>query len=211
MSETLLKNQIGLLHHLSAEHKLKLSEAKKRNPVRYWLGKKMNKEMKLKMSLAKIGKHISPATEFKKGMIPWQKGKKILQMSGQNNPNWKGGIMDTSHERWRAKNKDKVRYYSLQGKIKRRNLLNINGGNHTFKEWEQLKQMHNYTCLYCGEKEPKITLSEDHIIPLSQGGSDNISNIQPLCLSCNHKKGGRILFFYERNIIEKSNIRLPEV
>lgn len=66
-------------------------------------------------------------------------------------------------------------------------------GNHSYQEWEELKKQHKFTCLHCKKKEPEIKLSEDHITPLSRGGSDNIENIQPLCRSCNCKKSNKII------------------
>jgi len=65
--------------------------------------------------------------------------------------------------------------------------------SHTFGEWELLKKQYGYCCPHCGKSEPVIQLTEDHIIPLSKGGSDLIENIQPLCRNCNCKKGTKIL------------------
>lgn len=65
----------------------------------------------------------------------------------------------------------------------------IAGGKITNGEWEALKKKHNYTCLRCGKREPEITLTADHVIPISKGGLTTISNIQPLCRACNTSKG----------------------
>ena len=73
-------------------------------------------------------------------------------------------------------------------KHRNRRLKKAAEGSHTYGEWELLKKQYGYTCPHCGKKEPEITLTEDHIIPLSKGGSDYIENIQPLCKRGNSEK-----------------------
>lgn len=71
--------------------------------------------------------------------------------------------------------------------------LRKESSTHTFKEWEKLKDRYNLTCPCCKKMEPEIKLTEDHIIPLSQGGTDLIENIQPLCRKCNFRKHTKIV------------------
>jgi 5-methylcytosine-specific restriction endonuclease McrA len=41
--------------------------------------------------------------------------------------------------------------------------------------------------------ENDVLMTKDHIIPRSQGGPDNISNLQTMCSICNCLKGDRII------------------
>jgi 5-methylcytosine-specific restriction endonuclease McrA len=59
-------------------------------------------------------------------------------------------------------------------------------GNFTAKEWLDLCERTGNKCLCCGSTGK---LTADHIVPLAKGGSNFISNIQPLCGSCNDHKG----------------------
>jgi 5-methylcytosine-specific restriction endonuclease McrA len=64
-------------------------------------------------------------------------------------------------------------------------------GSHTDEEWQALKSFFSFTSLCCGNQEPEICLTRDHVIPLTQGGTDSIDNIQPLCARCNSKKNSK--------------------
>ena len=93
--------------------------------------------------------------------------------------------VNKSNKDWRDTHKVEKRILD----IKRRALEKNAKGSFTKKQWEDKCKEYDYKCANCG-KEKKLTV--DHIIPLSKGGTNYISNIQPLCLSCNSAKRDRI-------------------
>lgn len=104
------------------------------------------------------------------------------QLAGENNPNWKNGEGVSQQPGYGSK-------YSAARRA--REVAAV--GEFSQDEWRALKARCHYTCLCCGRREPEIVLTADHVVPLSCGGANDIMNIQPLCKSCNSRKGARTI------------------
>ena len=59
---------------------------------------------------------------------------------------------------------------------------------HSEDEWVERLAWFGGGCAYCDTTE---NIVRDHILALANGGDDAISNIQPLCISCNSRKERR--------------------
>lgn len=166
---------------------------------------------KTKAKMRASAAHFKP---WLKGLLPPNKGKKMSQVQkekisktriekgvakGEKNPRWGTSKYKTPEEKRKAKlehgrksyrkNIGTRLFYYRQLAHKRRGTV----GSHSVEQWEKIKKDNNYCCTICGMQEPFTEqqyqkLTEDHIIPISKGGSNNIENIQPLCKSCNSSK-----------------------
>lgn len=91
------------------------------------------------------------------------------------------------YQRFYEQNPEKIREYAR----KRRARKVQAEGSFTIEEWLSLCEKHKNKCLCCGRDD--LALTQDHVIPLVKGGTDDISNIQPLCSRCNSRKRTEII------------------
>jgi 5-methylcytosine-specific restriction endonuclease McrA len=86
---------------------------------------------------------------------------------------------------WKKQHKDKVN----ESTRNRRARIRGNGGILTKQEWQMILEKYDHKCLRCGSTD---RIEADHVIPISRGGKNIASNIQPLCRLCNASKHNRI-------------------
>lgn len=74
--------------------------------------------------------------------------------------------------------------------LKRREFVGKRLSHKDARLWRHLRQKvfkrDEYTCQYCGKtNEP---LEADHIVPISKGGTDDLTNLTTACGKCNRQK-----------------------
>lgn len=63
--------------------------------------------------------------------------------------------------------------------------VSVDADDFSGDDWSLLVAWFGGVCLRCGSEAVTV----DHVVPLSRGGKNTISNIQALCLRCNASKG----------------------
>lgn len=150
--EALPEPHMGKPH--SEESKSKMSISHKQSFVE-------DPTLYVRLSMAAKGKRRSPATEIKKGNIPWNKGKHNPYSAGENNFNWKGGIT------------------SLNEKIRK---------SIVYRSWRKsVFDRDDYICQACGIRGGE--LHADHELPFSVFPDlrFEILNGRTLCVPCHRK------------------------
>lgn len=139
------------------------------------------------------------SSEIKEKSKKWrqenkERYRKSLQDWHAKHPNYYTEYYYSEHLTQKRKTeeyKTSKRIHTRINESKRRAIRRGCGGSISKVEWENLVKKYNYTCLRCGRNDVKLTL--DHVVPLVMGGKHLIENAQPLCKSCNSKKGAKYI------------------
>jgi len=67
----------------------------------------------------------------------------------------------------------------------------------------------SFTCQYCGSKAPDVILEVDHILPVKEGGSNDIMNLITSCFNCNRGKRDKKLS--DKSIVERQREQIKEL
>ena len=126
------------------------------------------------MSISLKGRHCCPRTEFKKGIIPWNKGKEFLQIRGEKHHAWRGGIgRKTYPSGWTKRWKEKIRNF------------------------------YKNKCYLCGKEYFKTNRKLSiHHIDYNKKNIDP-TNLIPLCVSCHIKTNKNRVIWEQKFIVEQ--------
>ena len=164
-------------HSVSKETRKKIGDATRsqwKQGIRK--GHKVTAEHKEKLRTLRLG--VKCSKETKKKMSESHKTRVMEGKFRNQFGGYKGGYSNTL---WKNRQRQVIKV--------------ANGGSHTLEQWLAMKEWNAHLCADCGNMEPFIKLTQDHIIPVSKGGTNNIDNLQPLCLSCNSRKHDKVISF----------------
>lgn len=93
-----------------------------------------------------------------------------------------------STKQYRAQHPFEVREWNRQRQQRRRARERNLRNTFTFEDWEEAKKEFNGVCAYCG-RGGKLT--QDHFVPVKDGGGYSADNVLPVCQWCNKSKNAR--------------------
>ena len=147
-------------------------------------------------------KEIKPIGEFYRRGRYRRRSCKVCEkkqaVEYQAKPEYQTRIKDKKRvwaKKWETNNPEKVRE-----KRERRRAREIGAMVDGKIDRAALIERDNYTCYLCWKVLSPLTLTPhsdrltvDHVVPLSRGGTHALDNLKVACLSCNDKKGAKLL------------------
>lgn len=106
----------------------------------------------------------------------------------QESRNWYAsnkGKAAKAMRKWVEVNKDKANVIWRNRRARKREA----DGTHSIEDVERMRSLQKNKCACCHADLNKSGFHVDHVVALASGGSNDVSNLQILCPTCNLKKG----------------------
>lgn len=136
-----------------------------------------NPERSRAVTRAWLEQHPDYHKEYEKGRA---------DQKSQDNRAWRQANAEHNRQRvkeWEKANPERMAVRNMM----RRSRLDAAGPVPTRVQLVERFAEFGNACVYCGRDDCSMT--PDHVIPLSRGGTNAIENIEPACRSCNCSKG----------------------
>jgi 5-methylcytosine-specific restriction endonuclease McrA len=103
---------------------------------------------------------------------------------------YKDSIRKAQHK---YKSTPRAKLLHITREAKRRKVIVNMIGDFTNEQWDSLIKYYspNHQCLCCGNVVDRLEI--DHVTPITKEGTNYITNIQPLCRSCNASKNNNFI------------------
>jgi hypothetical protein len=102
-------------------------------------------------------------------------------------------------------NREKTKVYKKKNKLLRKEISSNLPCTFTSSQWEECLAYFDNKCAYC---DTETNMTQDHVIPVTKGGSYTADNIIPTCCSCNSSKNGSDMetWYKERNYFTQKRL-----
>ncbi len=164
----------------SEENKQKKKEYNKDYFKKYY---PENRERLLEYQKDYAQENAEKIADYKKSYAE-ENAEKIAQYQAQYQEQNREHIRELKKE-YKKNNKE----YFQTIEAKRRSQKQNAEGSFSLNDWLEICERYGFTCLYPGCTSNDITI--DHIVPISKGGTNWPSNLQPLCKPHNSSKHNR--------------------
>jgi 5-methylcytosine-specific restriction endonuclease McrA len=99
--------------------------------------------------------------------------------------------VNRANRNWYAKNRDTAGPAVDARSVARRALKKSSGVRISAKAWREIKDAYGHRCAYCGVSG--VTMTREHVDPLTLGGQHIPENLVPACKPCNSAKQDRTI------------------
>ena len=113
---------------------------------------------------------------------------------------WCGGDAESSRDDARYCTKACKRAH---GKVKRRGRERGATGDYTWMDITRLWVLFDRACAYCAVPTALTDIQAEHVVPLSKGGANNLTNLLPSCGACNADKRDLLLHTWNTDRVRR--------